>query len=74
MLKGRWSDMASETLLVEFWLGGDQRFSYEVPIAKVDECLALPKGEDRFAYWREVTGDPRIKGNILIWTFERAVI
>lgn len=55
-------------MIVEFWVGGDRLYTKGVPDEAVEECYRLPKSADRFAYWRGVTGDPRIEGHVLVWT------
>lgn len=60
-----------EPVAVEFWLGGDRRFVHKVPALAIQKCCDLPPKSDRFAYWRMVTGDDRIDGHVLVWSFER---
>lgn len=55
-------------MVIEFWLGGARRFTHDVLPKVVEDCLALPKTRDRFSYWREITGDARIEGHVLVWT------
>jgi hypothetical protein len=55
--------------LVEFWLGGGETIRHhQVDEAAIARCYALPKTADRFAYWRQVTGDQLIAGRVLVWS------
>ena len=52
---------------VEFWMGGYRRVVHSVHVEDIERCYMLGKTADRFAFWREVTGDNSIVGPVLIW-------
>lgn len=54
--------------IISIWVRGDRTAIYRVTREEIDFCLRQPRTFDRFAYWRKVTGDPRIVGHVMIWS------
>jgi hypothetical protein len=52
---------------IKFFVSGGEQFECDAPFGSDKDCYALPKDADRFEYWRQKTGDERIRGHAMVW-------
>lgn len=52
---------------IKFFVSSGESFGCDAPLGSDRDCYALPKDADRFEFWRQKTGDDRIRGHAMVW-------